>query len=79
MKNIASLFTETQRKILKEDLDIELTDTKEYSDAELSDIYDAITDNFPAEFDEKGKPIGKTKNYEAMIDVFVKNKLINFA
>lgn len=78
MKNIASLFSTEARKELKDHLGIELSEGHDYSDDELNSLYDAITDEFPYDYDENGNPGALGSTFESIIDVFAKNKLIKF-
>ena len=78
MKNIASLFSPDARVELKRQLNIELSDSHDYTGDELETLYERITDDFPYAFDADGEPLRMGVIFESIIDVFVKNKLIQF-
>lgn len=78
MKNIASLFSEEARDELKRRCGIELSDRQDYSEEELAELFERITDDFPYEFDDAGEPMHLGRVFEDIVDVFVKNKLIAF-
>lgn len=76
MKNVASLFTDEALRELKEQLDIELVDDKDYTDDELDELYCRITDEFPYEFDADGRSLPLGEIFESIIDVFCMNGLV---
>lgn len=65
MKNVASLFPAEGRKALEEKLGIFLTDDHDYSDEELQQLYETITDNFHV----------ITEVFDLVLDVFYDYKL----
>ena len=79
MKNLASLFSEDARDALKSNLGIVLSDSHDYSQEELEDMFDTITDLFPYEFDQDGNPKPLGELFESIIDVFQKNHLVEFS
>ena len=79
MKNVASYFSEKARAALKCELNIELSDTKEYSYNELEDLYNQITDDFPYSYEADGSPTEMGQVFEEIINVFTASpKLIQF-
>ena len=52
MKNIASRFSTDARLALKRELDIDLSDEKDYSGDELENLYNRIADDFPYSYDD---------------------------
>ncbi len=68
MKGLASRFSAEALVELKKHLGIELDDDHDYSQTELNDLYDRITDDFPYEFDAEGKPLRMGRIFEGMID-----------
>lgn len=75
MKNIASLFSDRARTALKESLGITLSDDRDYSQDELEQLYERITDEFPYSFDSDGSPQDSGMIFDEIIDTFCKNKL----
>lgn len=73
MKGIASRFTEEALEELKKQLDIVLDDDHDYSEDELSDLYDRITDDFPYAYanDEFGTPLRMGQIFDDIVDVFI--------
>lgn len=70
MKNVKSKFNENQLFVLSK-LGIFLTDDKEYSDDELMEFHDKITDEYLSKaFDELGEPNSLAKVFEQIIDIF---------
>lgn len=70
MKNVKSLFDEKQIEMLEE-IDIELSDDIDYTDDELDDIYDKITEHYQvAAFDKNSDPLPIAKEWEEIIDIF---------
>lgn len=70
MKNVKSLFNEKQNKMLQE-IGVNLSDDKDYTDDELDDIYDKITEHYQvAAFDKNSDPLPIAKDWEKIIDIF---------
>lgn len=70
MKNVRSLFNEKQNEMLEE-IGIELSDDIDYSDDELDDIYDKITEHYQvAAFDKNSEPLPIAEEWEKIIDIF---------
>lgn len=70
MKNVRSIFNEQQNNLLKT-IGIELSDDIDYSDDELIDIYDKITDHYQvAAFDKNSRPLPIARKWETIIDIF---------
>ena len=70
MKNVASCFSKKARDALKQELHIELSDTKDYSAPELEALYDQITDEFPYSYTNDGTPTDMGQIFEEIINVF---------
>lgn len=75
---IGNLFSKEVKESLKKELGITVSDEHDYSVDELEDLYAAITDDFPYEYDEDANPLYNGKIFEELIDIFVKNKLLKF-
>lgn len=75
MKNIASLFSDRARTALRESLGITLSDDRDYSQNELEQLYERITDEFPYSFDSDGSPQEPGMIFDEIIDTFCENKL----
>lgn len=70
MKGVKSIFENNQVEML-EKIGISLSDDKDYSDDELDDIYDSITDHYQvAAFDERSEPKPIAAAWESIIDLF---------
>ena len=70
MTNVRSLFNEKQNEMLKE-IGVELSDDIDYSDDELDDIYDTITEHYQvAAFDKNSEPLPIAEEWEKIIDIF---------
>lgn len=78
MKNIASMFSEKAREALDKHLHIELSDEHDYTESELGELFDYITDEFPYSYGEDGKPRSLGSIFESIIDVFHEHKLVTF-
>lgn len=76
MKHVASLFADEALNALEKYLGVSLSDEKDYTMDELSDLYDRITEEFPYQFNSDGTPAESGAMFEQLLDVFVKNKLI---
>lgn len=70
MKNVASYFSAKARTALKQELGIELSNSKDYSQSELEDLYDRITEEFPYSYSDDGTPTEMGQLFEEIIDVF---------
>ena len=70
MKNVRSLFNERQNEMLEE-IGVKLSDDIDYSDDELDDIYDTITEHYQvAAFDKNSEPLPIAEEWEKIIDIF---------
>lgn len=70
MRNVRSIFDVQQNEMLEE-INIILVDDKDYTDDELDDIYDAITEHYQvASFDGNGEPLPIAYKWEEIIDKF---------
>lgn len=70
MKKVKSLFDDRQNLMLKE-IGVILSDDKDYTDDELDDIYDKITEHYQvAAFDKNSDPLPIAKEWERIIDTF---------
>lgn len=73
MKNIRTLYNEEQLAML-ESIGINLDNDKDYSDDELINIYDEITDYYQvACFDKNGEPLPSARKWETIFDIFYDN------
>lgn len=77
MKNLASLFSADARDALKSELNIVLDDAHDYSADELEDLYEQITDDFPYQYSQSGKPDKMGYIFEGILDVFINHNLIS--
>lgn len=70
MLKINKYFNNEQLSLLHS-IGVDLDDEKDYSDDELLDIHDAITDNYLTNgFDKKSNPTPISRVYEEIIDTF---------
>ena len=72
MKGVASHFSTDALGELKSQLGIELSDVHDYTEDELLDIYERVTDNFPYVFDADGEPLRMGRIFEEIVDVLLK-------
>lgn len=56
-----------------------MSDEYDYTEDELSDLYNRIADDFPYEYDDNGEPLELGRIFDILINVFTSNKLIEFA
>jgi len=77
LKNVASFFPKEALAELKAQLGIELSNEKDYSEDELSDLYNKITEDFPYAYDsDTGGPLHLGRIFESIVDTFLKNGLV---
>lgn len=70
MSNVNSHFNNHQLEILK-NIGIVFDDNKDYSDDELINIHDTITEAYLDKcFDKKGNALPLAKDFEQIIDIF---------
>lgn len=79
MKMVASMFSGEARKALRDHLSIDLSDDHDYTEDELEDLYDRITEEFPYVYGDDGEPLPLGSLFESIIDVFADRKLVQFS
>lgn len=73
MKNIRTLYNKEQLSML-ESIGVNLDNDKDYSDDELINIYDEITEHYQVTcFDKNGEPLPSAREWETIIDIFYDN------
>lgn len=72
MTGVKSLFTSEELLELKK-VGIEFSDTHDYSDDEMADLYDQVADQFPYEYDGDGNPKRLGTLFEHIIDTLCNN------
>lgn len=70
MTGVKSVFTPEEIEFMKSSLDLELSDTKDYTVDELLDIHDLITEELPHDYDDEGYPLETGRMFESIIDKF---------
>lgn len=70
MTGVKSVFTPEEIKFMKNSLELELSDTKDYTVDELLDIHDLITEELPHDYDDEGYPLETGRMFESIIDKF---------
>lgn len=70
MIGVKSLFTEAERKFMKDKIGVEFSDSKDYSEDELMEIYELILEKLPYEYDSDGRPQEAGWLFEFIIDRF---------
>ena len=70
MTGVKSVFTSEEIEFMKSSLDLELSDTKDYTVDELLDIQDLITEELPHDYDDEGYPLETGRMFESIIDKF---------
>ena len=73
MTGVKSVFTEEELDFMKKHIGLELSDTKDYTDDELTDIYVQITTELPYAYDSEGYPLEQGQLFEAIVDKFLDN------
>lgn len=71
MTGVRSVFTEKELAFMESAIGLELSDTKDYTDNELDDIYLLITEELPHDFDDDGYPLETGRMFEGIIDKFL--------
>ncbi len=70
MKGVRSVFTEEELNFIKTYTGIEFSDDKDYSDDEIVDIYERLTDELPYDYDDDGYPKKNGRLFESIVDKF---------
>lgn len=69
MKSISKWFSKDALDELRK-MGIELDDNRDYTDDDLLDLYERITEEFPYAYDEDGMPLRTGKIFEEIVDAF---------
>ena len=69
MKSISKWFSKYALDELRK-MGIELDDNRDYTDDDLLDLYERITEEFPYAYDEDGMPLRMGKVFEEIVDAF---------
>lgn len=70
MTGVRSVFTKEELDFMKTSLGLEFYDDKDYSDDELLEIYERITQDLPFEYDSDGFPKKSGWLFERIVDKF---------
>ena len=70
MTGVRSVFSEKELEFMKNALDVEFSDTKDYTADELSDLYWYLSQELPYEFDEDGYPLESGRIFLSIMDKF---------
>lgn len=73
MTGVRSVFDQEELDFIESSIGLVLSDTKDYTDDELLEIYDLITEELPCEFDEEGYPLKTGWLFEHIIDKFLEH------
>lgn len=73
MTGVKSVFSPEELSFMENTIGLHLSDNKDYSNDELLDIYDRITENLPYDYDEDGTPRKNGHLFESIIDKFIDN------
>lgn len=71
MTGVKSFFTYKEFEFIKNSVGLELSDTKDYTDDELADIFDFLTENLPFDYDNNGYPLERGQLFESIVDKFL--------
>ena len=71
MKNLSKWFSKDALEELKK-MGIQINDDYEYTDDDLLDLYETITEGFPYAYDEDGNPLRMGMIFEEIVDAFEK-------
>lgn len=70
MTGVKSVFTENELSFMKSTIGIELSDEKDYSDDDLLEIHEEITEELPHDYDSDGYPLESGRLFESIVDKF---------
>lgn len=70
MTGVRSVFSEKELEFMKNTLGVEFSDTKDYTEDELSDLYWYLSQELPYEFDEDGYPLESGRIFLSIMDKF---------
>ena len=70
MTGVKSVFSAKEIDFMKNALGIEFSDDKDYSDEELLEIHEQITEELPHDYDDKGNPLESARLFESIVDKF---------
>lgn len=73
MTGVKSVFTDKELEFMRTSISLELSDTKDYTDDELDDIYLLITEELPHDFNDDGTPLETGWMFEHIVDKFLKH------
>lgn len=71
MTGVRSVFTAKELAFIEKNTELELSDTKDYTDDELTDIYEQLTEELPYTYDGDGYPLEEGRLFESIIDKFL--------
>ena len=69
MKNTRKYFNEEQLHLL-ESIGIRLDNDTDYSDDDIADMYDKVTEIYQDTFSKDGEPQAETFEWEPIVDIF---------
>ena len=72
MTRVRSVFTEEELSFMESAVGLVLSDTKDYSDDEMLDIYDLITE-LPYAYDDEGTPLEQGRLFESIMDKYLEH------
>lgn len=73
MTGLKSVFTEEELAFMRTSIGLELSDTKDYTNDELDNIYLLITEELPHDYDDDGTPLETGWMFEHIVDKFLKH------
>lgn len=70
MTGVKSVFSSEELDFMKSTIGIELSDERDYSDDDLLDLHDQITEDLPHDYDSEGNPLDSGRLFESIVDKF---------
>lgn len=70
MTGVKSVFSSEELDFMKSTIGIELSDERDYSDDDLLELHDQITEDLPHDYDSEGNPLDSGRLFESIVDKF---------
>ena len=70
MIGVKSVFSVEELDFMKSTIGIELSDDTDYSDDDLLELHEQITEELPHDYDSEGNPLDSGRLFESIVDKF---------
>lgn len=70
MTGVKSVFSSEELDFMKSTIGIVLSDERDYSDDDLLELHDQITEDLPHDYDSEGNPLDSGRLFESIVDKF---------